>query len=93
MIRKQFYLHPVQDAALKRKAHSLGVSQAEVVRRAISAALSENSQLLASKDLVSERVLENSLQLSKIYRSSDGDQLKRDDAYSSEPRFTRWEQS
>ena len=93
VIRKQFYLHPVQNVALKRKAHSLEISQSELLRRALDTALSKKSQLLASEDLVLERVLENSLQLSEVHRLSDGDQLKRDDAYSSEPRFMRWEQA
>lgn len=93
MTHKQFYLHPVQNVALKRKAHSLEISQSELLRSALDTALSKKRQLLASQDLLSERVLENSLQLSKIYRLSDVDRLKRDDAYSSESRFTRWKQS
>ena len=92
MIRKQFYLHPVQNAALKRKAHSLGVSQAELMRRVLDAVLSKDIQVVAPKSLALEIVLENSLRLSKIYRLNQTDQIRRDDAYSSELRFTRWEQ-
>lgn len=35
MIRKQVYLAPEQDAILKERARLLGVSEAEVLRRAI----------------------------------------------------------
>jgi hypothetical protein len=39
MIRKQLYLEDHQDAQLKRRARELGVSEAEVVRRALEDAL------------------------------------------------------
>ena len=39
MVRKQFYLAEAQDKALKRRAKALGVSEAEVVRRALDDAL------------------------------------------------------
>ena len=35
MIRKQVYIEPVQDAALKQRASMLGTTEAEVIRRAI----------------------------------------------------------
>lgn len=39
MVRKQVYLDEAQDRALKRHARELGVSEAEVVRRALDAVL------------------------------------------------------
>jgi hypothetical protein len=39
VIRKQLYIEPHQEAALKRRARELGVSEAELVRRALDAAL------------------------------------------------------
>ena len=41
MIRKQIYIEPEQEAQLKQVAHQLGVSEAEVIRRAINLHLSE----------------------------------------------------
>lgn len=41
MVRKQLYLTEAQDAALKRKAEAVGISEAEIVRRALDDALSE----------------------------------------------------
>lgn len=39
MVRKQLYLTEAQDAALKRRATEAGISEAEVVRRALEVAL------------------------------------------------------
>ena len=39
-VRKQLSLTPEQDRALKRRSRELGVSEAELVRRALDAALS-----------------------------------------------------
>ncbi len=39
MVRKQLYITPDQEADLKRKAEEAGVSEAELVRRALDAAL------------------------------------------------------
>jgi hypothetical protein len=35
MIRKQIYIEPIQEAKLKRQAKIMGITEAEVVRRAI----------------------------------------------------------
>jgi len=39
MIRKQVYIESYQDVLLKKKARSLGVTEAELVRRALEAHL------------------------------------------------------
>ena len=39
MIRKQFHIEPHQEASLKRRSRGLGRSEAELVRRALDAAL------------------------------------------------------
>lgn len=41
MIRKQIYIEPEQEAQLKQVAHQLGVSEAEVIPRAINLHLLE----------------------------------------------------
>ncbi|MDR7551051.1 MAG: hypothetical protein QN131_14130 [Armatimonadota bacterium] len=38
MVRKQIYIEPRQEALLKRRARELGVSEAELIRRAIEQA-------------------------------------------------------
>jgi hypothetical protein len=35
MIRKQVYIEPLQDAILKKRARMLGITEAEVIRKAI----------------------------------------------------------
>lgn len=35
MIRKQVYIEPLQEASLKKQASVLGITEAEVIRRAI----------------------------------------------------------
>lgn len=45
MIRKQLYLEKTQDRALKRRAKELGVTEAEVVRRALDDALKPATQV------------------------------------------------
>lgn len=39
MIRKQIYIESYQDSILKKKARELGISEAELVRRALKAHL------------------------------------------------------
>lgn len=39
MVRKQLYIEEGQDRAIKRRAKALGISEAEVVRAALDAAL------------------------------------------------------
>ena len=42
-VRKQLSVTPEQDRALKRRSRELGVSEAELVRRALDAALADGS--------------------------------------------------
>jgi hypothetical protein len=41
MVRKQLYLEETQDRSLKRQAKKLGISEAELVRRALDDALKQ----------------------------------------------------
>jgi hypothetical protein len=40
MIRKQVYIEPLQDVNLKKQAKTLGITEAEVIRRAIDSQMS-----------------------------------------------------
>ena len=42
-VRKQLSVTPEQDRALKRRSRELGVSEAELVRRALDAVLADNA--------------------------------------------------
>ncbi|PXF58575.1 MAG: hypothetical protein C4B58_06140 [Deltaproteobacteria bacterium] len=45
MIRKQVYIEPMQDTVLKKRSRMLGITEAEVIRRAIDTqSLLQNSE-------------------------------------------------
>jgi hypothetical protein len=84
MIRKQFYIFPDQDAALKRKARELGVSEAELVRRALDAVLTETTSAMPVRPSVLQALLEDAQALSITHSAPEGYVFKRDDAYEDE---------
>ena len=93
MIRKQLYIDPQQDAALKRKARDLGLSEAELVRRALDAALLEPQHSLTPRHFVLQALLEDAVAFSRTHRLADGYAYNREDAYTNEPRLERWGQN
>jgi hypothetical protein len=80
MIRKQFYIYPDQDAALKRKARELGLSGADLVRRALYAILTETTQATPARPSVLRALLEDAQALSVTHPAPEGYVFKRDDA-------------
>jgi Ribbon-helix-helix protein, copG family len=90
MIRKQLYIDPQQDAALKRKARDLGLSEAELVRRALDAALLEPQHAITPHRSVLQALLEDAVTFSRTHRPNDGYVYNREDAYTNEPRLERW---
>ena len=44
MIRKQVYLEPGQDVAVKKLAEALGTTEADIIRRAVDLLLSETER-------------------------------------------------
>ena len=67
-VRKQLSVTPEQDTALKRRSRELGVSEAELVRRALDAALSETARLPAPADSPLEELLANTRRLAEGHR-------------------------
>ena len=49
MVRKQIYIEPGQDELLKRKAKALGLSEAELIRKAITSFASAGLSLPRDK--------------------------------------------
>lgn len=74
MIRKQLYLEETQDQALKTRAKELGISEAELVRRALDAALhpKESTHLAAPRRAALMRLLDNAKRLSAEHRLPAG---------------------
>jgi hypothetical protein len=90
MIRKQLYIDPSQDAALKRKARELGLSEAELVRRALDAVLTETPQAMPARPSVLQALLEDAQALAITHPAPENYVFKRDDAYEDESRLERW---
>jgi len=87
MIRKQVYIEPRQDEGIKQRARKLGITEAEVIRKAIDgqmASLSTHSHDLSAwereKAFIVRRV--------SIRSRSAGRRFRREDAY--EERLSRY---
>ncbi|CAN5856898.1 hypothetical protein BH24DEI2_BH24DEI2_18810 [soil metagenome] len=90
MIRKQLYLEEAQDKALKRRAKELGVSEAEVVRRALDDALKGENRVNVAGRQALEGFLARADKLSKTHAFPEGYRFDRQALYEEDERFTRW---
>jgi hypothetical protein len=84
MVRKQLYLEARQDRALKRRAKALGVSEADVVRAALDAALAEPGgtavALLPTRERALASLLAGAKEIAASHRSA-GPRYARDELY------------
>lgn len=87
LIRKHIYLEPEQDAALTRRAHELGVSESEVVRRGIAILCQQASDAVRRADALAELV-KTWEERSKLVVPHTERTWTRDDLY--EERFERY---
>ncbi len=91
MVRKQLYLEARQDRALKRRAKQLGVSEADVVRAALDAALREPSApapvLRTARAEALRSLLEGAREIAAAHRTG-GARYDREELY--EERERRW---
>ena len=92
MIRKQLYIEEAQNKALKRRAKELGVTEAEVVRRALNEAFREEPYTAPQKMRVEalERLLERADALAKTHAFPEGYRFNRQELYEEDRRFTKW---
>jgi hypothetical protein len=81
MIRKQLYITEGQDEVLKDRARELGISEAELARRALSAFLSERSPTASRRPEALETLLERTRTLSEKHRLPSGCRFDREDLY------------
>lgn len=90
MIRKQLYLEEAQDQALKVRAKELGISEAELVRRALDAALHPkgSAQLTAPRRAALTQLVSNAKRFSEEHHFPEGYRFNRDELY--EEREDRW---
>lgn len=90
MVRKQLYITEQQDRALKQQAKALGVSEAELVRRALDELLHDTLGAPARREVL-DRLLTNTRHLASHHRLPAGYRFDREDAYAG--REARWQQS
>jgi hypothetical protein len=81
MIRKQLYITEGQDEVLKDRARKLGISEAELARRALSEFLSERSPTATRRPEALETLLERTRALSEKHRLASGYRFDREDLY------------
>ena len=87
MVRKQVYIEPAQEANLKKQAKKLGITEAEIIRRAIDRqmvllvpALRDLSAWEREKEFIAERMAGKTL--------PGGRKFKREETY--EERLKRY---
>ena len=69
MIRKQLYITPEQDRALKQQSRALGLSEAELVRRALNEVVTGDGGLgIPPAGSALAELLENTRRLGKTHR-------------------------
>lgn len=81
MIRKQLYITEGQDEALKDQARTLGISEAELARRALSAYLSEHAPTGTRRPEALEKLLNRTRSLAETHRLPSGYEFDRDELY------------
>lgn len=81
MIRKQLYITEGQEEAVKDQARRLGISEAELTRRALSAFLSERSPAASRRPDALEKLLERTRSLSKNHQLPSSYRFNREDLY------------
>jgi hypothetical protein len=85
MVRKQLYIEEGQDRAIKRRAKTLGISEAEVVRAALDAALAAETAPahppLLEKDDPLERVLALAAEDARRGHHLPPDRYRREELY------------
>ena len=90
MIRKQLYLEEAQNRALKVRARELGISEAELVRRALDTALHarDSAQRIAPRRAALTQLVSNARRLAEAHHFPEGYRFKRDELY--DEREDRW---
>lgn len=82
MVRKQLYITEVQDRALKERAGHEGVSEAELVRRALNHLLEEKTTLPHSRQQKAiDDFLREADELSQHHRLPEDYHFNRDELY------------
>src|SRR6266849_4117052 len=82
MVRKQVYIDPAQDRLLKRRATELGVTEAELIRRALDS-LARTPASPAFDPEAWQMILESMDKRARIPSTGEGRTWTRDELYRS----------
>lgn len=86
MIRKQLYITEAQNEALKHRAQALGISEAELVRRALDASLTDAASKSSSRRAELDQLLERTRDLASRHRLPSEYRFDRDELYADRTR-------
>ena len=86
MIRKQLYITEAQNEALKRRAQALGISEAELVRQALDASLTDIASKPSSRRSELDELLERTRDLASRHRLPSGYRFNREELYADRTR-------
>ena len=90
MIRKQLYIEDYQEKALKRKAKAMGISEAELMRRALDNVLKDAEVKRPATKRPLDELFALADEIAKKY-SFEGDKvLDRQSLYEEDNRQRRW---
>ncbi|RMF71524.1 MAG: DNA-binding protein [Alphaproteobacteria bacterium] len=81
MIRKQLYITEQQEHALKRRAKTLGVSEAEFIRRALDAMLRDQPREPLPRRDALHGLLDHTRRLAETHRTPAGYRFDREALY------------
>lgn len=81
MVRKQLYITEGQNEHLKQQARELGVSEAELARRALSEFLSERTPGAAARPEALDELLRRTRSLSEKHQLPSGYHFDREELY------------
>lgn len=90
MIRKQLYIEEQQERALKTKAKALGISEAELMRQALSDALKETAYTRAAKTNLLEMLFKEADKISQTHQFEEAEHFDRQALYENDNRQNRW---
>jgi len=88
MIRKQLYITEAQEEALKERVRSLGLSEAELTRRALNSFLAESSPEPPRRRPALQRLLEHTRDLADRHRLPSDQEFDREEVYAGRERRT-----
>lgn len=92
MVRKQLYLEEYQNKALKQRAKELNISEAELMRRALDDALTDNlhKRPISKKVEILQKLFAVADRMVEEHPIDTAYKFNRQELYEEDRRFSRW---